>query len=112
MEELGEFLELDDLLEELAANDVGLISSAGDNMICRFCMVEAASASTLADTSLSGDALSLEWELPWTNCDCKIFKIKNSICGTLLESNHETYVLQKNLIYVIVTRAILSSTHK
>ena len=95
MEGLGEFLELDDLLEELAANDVGLISSAGDNMICRFCMVEAASASTLADTSLSGDALSLEWELPWTNCDCKIFKIKNSICGTLLESNHETYVLQQ-----------------
>ena len=92
MEGLGEFLELDDLLEELAANDVGLISSAGDNMICRFCMVEAASASTLADTSLSGDALSLEWELPWTNCDWKIFKIKNSIFGTLLEPNHETYI--------------------
>ena len=38
----------------------GFISSAGDKIICLSLMLEAASASTLAETSLNGDTFSLE----------------------------------------------------
>ena len=49
-----------------------LRSSAGDKMICLSFMLEAASASNFAETSLSGDALRREWECPCTSWDWKI----------------------------------------
>ena len=52
----GEFLVVEDRLLVL----VGFISSAGDKMIWRSLMLEAASASTLAETSLNGDTFSRE----------------------------------------------------
>ena len=74
----GEFLVVEDRLFVL----VGFISSAGDKMIWRSLMLEAASASTLAETSLNGDTFNREWELPWTSWDWKhsnnhrVFKIE------------------------------------
>ena len=65
LELTGEFLVVEDRLLVL----VGFISSAGDKIIWRSLMLEAASASTLAETSLKGDTFNREWELPWTNCD-------------------------------------------
>lgn len=52
----GEFLVVEDRLFVL----VGFISSAGDKMIWRSLMLEAASASTLAETSLNGDTFNRE----------------------------------------------------
>ena len=59
----GEFLVVDDRLVG------GFINSAGDKMICLSLMLEAASASTLAETSLNGDTFKREWEFPCTNWD-------------------------------------------
>ena len=60
--EEGEFLGLDRL-----AVIGGFINSAGDSMIWRSLTEDAASASILGVTSVSGEAFSLVWEVPCTN---------------------------------------------